>query len=82
MTNKFRIYTSNNATKTIEKNSFYQDISGITLNIKDNFSKFEYESLYKKTFRKEWLQMDVKQFEYDYNQMDKSERGYARLLSI
>lgn len=52
MTNKFRIYTSNNATKTIEKNSFYQDISGITLNIKDNFSKFEYESLYKKTFRK------------------------------
>ena len=72
MTNKFRIYTSNNATKTIEKNSFYQDISGITLNFKDNFSKFEYESLYKKTFRKEWLQMDVKQFEYDYNQMDKS----------
>ena len=42
MTNKFRIYTSNNATKTIEKNSFYQDISGITLNIKDNFSKFEW----------------------------------------
>lgn len=82
MNNRLTVCTPNAVSHIVKENNYYQDINGITLNIKENFSKLEFNSLYKKSFRKQWLQMSAKQFEHDFNIMDKSERNYARLLAI
>ncbi|WP_455543493.1 tyrosine-type recombinase/integrase [Intestinibacter sp.] len=80
--NALRIYNTN----TIEQessNQNYIEYKGlpIRINIKRNFHRLEFDTLYNKSFRKDWINLDIGYFE-DYKSLDKQERAYARLLAL
>lgn len=72
--------------KVNEESFFRQDCAsynGVTiqLNTKRNFIRTEFDALYTKSFRNEWIDYDIEYF-VNVNKLDKSEGRYSRLLAL
>ena len=85
MSNVVELYTTYNVLDTSPRDtSSYANYDGtlFELNTRENFKPSEFNSLYTKSFRKNWINYNLEYFENDFDTLDKPERNYARLLAI
>lgn len=83
MSNVVELYTHSILDTPLKDTSSYANYDGalFELNIKENFKLSEFNTLYTKTFRRDWINYNLEYFENDFDTLDKSERNYARLLA-